>query len=878
MALENIKNTAWRLRKKVRKAKAKILRPMIIHSEKTRPQKELKYSQKSPFSRYVRARKSMAWKRRYSEYAQYQPIEKKWVLYESHFGIGMVCNPYAIFKAFQRDELFEDFVHIWVIDDERELIRLKKEYKDFKNVKFVRYGSVGYAYFLAKSKYLINNTSFATCFHKREGQVFLNTWHSITVKSLGYDTPDGPRIIKNMLRSMIVSDYIISPNEFMTDIYDNAFRLRDIADNVKYIEEGYPRNDLLLNADKQEVLDKLSKRGTKVQKDKKIILYAPTWTGNNAGAPIIDMSKYDELYEHLSKNIDMNEYQILIKPHPVVYRRLSLKERRSGKYVSYCIDANELLGIVDILITDYSSIYFDYMMSNKPILFYIPDYEKYSEIRGIYFKLDELPGPCCKTLSELSEGINNLDGVIESSKENYEKTLSWACKYDNGKVSEKIIDILFKGNLNYNIKKPHRSEKTRILFFIGNLATNGVTSAALSLLNKMDYSKYDVSVFVISLKSLDQNINFDKIPDKARTLLRVSVPALTISEQEIYNKMLKNGIPKEKEEFDALKRIMENEYIRIFGGAKFDHIIDFYGYSPLFQTLISLGNNDPDVKRYMWQHSDMFKDLNNAEKMRLNQNSITIDALKSCYNHVHKIVSSTKDVLIANKANLAIPETENKFTYATNLMDEKRLEKLLSDDGVEVFPDRIEYSIEQKDGAKEKCCIKLDSEQIKFVTMGRCMPEKNHANIIRAIKRLNDEGKNAAIYIIGDGHLRESLQNLAENLGISDKVLITGVLQNPMALLKRCDCFLFPSYYEAQGLAVLEARVAKLPIIVSNYDAVGSVLIEDKQYVLKTNDADGIYDGMIAFINGEIPSDYEFSIDEYNKRGIAEFKALLGEE
>ena len=159
--------------------------------------------------------------------------------------------------------------------------------------------------------------------------------------------------------------------------------------------------------------------------------------------------------------------------------------------------------------------------------------------------------------------------------------------------------------------------------------------------------------------------------------------------------------------------------------------------------------------------------------------------------------------------------------------------------------------------------------------MGRCMPEKNQSNIIKALKRLNDEGINAALYIIGDGPLKASLENEAANLGISDKIIITEVMQNPFVLLKLCDCFIFPSYYEAQGLSVLEARMVGLPIIVSNFKAVKSVLIGDKQFLLKGFEAKDIYQGMKAYIDGKIPTDYVFDVDAYNQKGIDEFAKLL---
>ena len=125
--------------------------------------------------------------------------------------------------------------------------------------------------------------------------------------------------------------------------------------------------------------------------------------------------------------------------------------------------------------------------------------------------------------------------------------------------------------------------------------------------------------------------------------------------------------------------------------------------------------------------------------------------------------------------------------------------------------------------------------------------------------------------------MREELESLAEDLHIMDKLVITGFITNPFAVLKECDCFVFPSSYEAQGLAVLEARIVNLPIVVSDYPAVKSVMLGDKQYIMEGTDEDAVYQGMRAYLKGEVPSDYRFDVEEYNRKAYKEFLDVLGE-
>ena len=815
------------------------------------------------------------WKTKYNYYCKTKELVENWVLYESHAGAGMLCNPLALFKEFLKRDDFSNYLHIWVIADDSEIEYLRNEYKEYPNVLFVKYHTVGYAYFVARCKRLINNTSFLGFFSKREGQLLLNTWHSITVKYLGYDIVDGKRHVSNMLRNLLMADYIISPNEFMTGIFDDSFRLRNIYKG-KYIEEGYPRNDNVLHTKRDEIIKKLSAHGTQVDPNKKIILYAPTWSGNNVSTPKIDFERYSAITEKFKNSIDNQKYQLLIKPHQIEYRNLTKEQLELGNFVSYSIDANELLSIVDIVITDYSSIYFDYLVAKKPVLFYIPDLEEYSKTRGIYFTVDELPGPCAKNFDELANYINDIEQVKEKYNESLNDTRGWACKYDDGNVSKRVLDIFFNGNENYNIKSAKNTGKKSLLLYPGTLATNGVTSAFLSLLNNIDYDKYDVSVFVLASKAEAPNINLDKIPHQVRTILRVTAPMLSAKEKAIYDLGVKQGYLLEGKKFESFKRIMEREYVRVLGKAHFDYIIDYSGYGTYFPMLATLGCKDANTQKYIWQHSDILAEYSNTEKREINHNNADINALLACYSKFDKIVSSTESVCAINKENLATDETRDKFDYATNLLDIERFERLAADTSCYMNGNDLYIENESKpSGFKNLTIIPIKENHIKFVSMGRLMPEKNHKNIIAAIKRLNDEGINAVLYIIGDGLLREQLESLALDLGIADKIIITGMIQNPLAILKQCDCFVFPSLYEAQGLAVLEARIVGMPIILSNFKAVKSVLIDDKQYITKGFEADDIYEGMKAFIDGKIPTDYTFDIEAYNKNGMTEFEGLL---
>lgn len=545
----------------------------------------------------------------------------------------MVCNPYALFRAFQARPDFPFYRHIWTVRDNDEMVRLSQEYQNDDNVDFVMFKSRGYAIFTARAKYLINNMAFPTDFVKRQGQIFLNTWHSVTVKSLGYDIPDGNRLNKNMLRNLLMADYLVSPNEFTTKIYDEAFRLREIYQG-KYIEQGSPRNDLVAHTKKEEILQKLARTGIQVDGGKEIILYAPTWFGADLAKPVMDMKKYEALYEYLTKRLDMEKYELLVKPHQAVYRNLSQEEKGSNRYISYTIDTNELLAAVDILITDYSSIYFDFLIRDKPILFYMPDYEEYQKARGIYFKLEELPGPTTFTLSEVAGFIDNIEGIEKKYGERRRETRGWACKYDDGAASPRILDLLIDGKTAAcRLTNAKKTGKKTLLFYMGNLESNQVTRLALDLLHGLDNEKYDITLFSLSLEGEEANRNFDQLPKEVRVLRKPGKSFFTQEEQAVYDHTLAKGLHSDGRELEAQRYLMRKEYVQCFGSTEWDYYIDFEGSDPLFSCMVMLGSQNPHAKYWIWQHSHIVRALGNDERARL----------KAIYDRCDKVIAVSED-------------------------------------------------------------------------------------------------------------------------------------------------------------------------------------------------------------------------------------------
>ena len=309
----------------------------------------------------------------YAEFVKEYQIRDNTILYEAFGGRGMICNPYALFLYLLEKEEYQDYTHIWVLEDFEDNRKQIEKYEKYPNVRFVKYKSKEYCKELATVKYLVNNVSFPSYFLKREGQVLIDTWHGTPLKNMGFDIPGANISQGNTARNLLSADYIVSSGPYMTKTaYKDSYKMQNLYEGT-VLEEGFPRNDKLFDSNRAEVIQELKDCGVDVKEDKKIILYAPTWRGEQYSRPDTDLQDVYKLINVMENSIDTNEYQIFVKLHQIVYHYMKENAMEPGdaqtKFIPATMDTNEILSVTDVLISDYSSIFYDFMLTGKPILY-----------------------------------------------------------------------------------------------------------------------------------------------------------------------------------------------------------------------------------------------------------------------------------------------------------------------------------------------------------------------------------------------------------------------------------------------------------------------------------------------------------------------------
>jgi CDP-glycerol glycerophosphotransferase len=829
-----------------------------------------------------------------------EDIQESKVFYESFSGNNALCNPAAIFNRLLTHPDYAKFQHVWSVANEKIKSEFDETYHNYPNVTSVLYESETYYRELSRSKYLVNNSTFQPAFAKRTGQIYLNTWHGTPLKKMGYDTPGGGQGSYNILRNFVAADYILSPNTYTTTtMLKQAYRLQGIFEG-KVLQEGYPRIDAqFLDCKTTEVVrQRLKKVGLPIDPNKEIIVYAPTWKGTSFHSPENEASALLSRIERLQEQFGIR-YQFLLKVHQRVYDSASTIPGLEYILIPNSIPTNEVLSITDILITDYSSIFFDFLSTRRPILFHVPDHIDYDSNRGFYLDLNELPGPTSVTLDQLSTQIESLgSGDILDAKVShaaaYQAAVEKFCEHDDGGATDRVIDVVF-GNqtAGYNLVDLSKNDKTKILIFLGGMKPNGITSAALNLLSNLNYDKFDVSIMVPGLTRGSSPKLYSKIDSRVRQFLRTSTFPATIDHLEANESFLSGLLPNSSTLPSLVEDLLDAEWHRIFGQSRFDHIVDFSGYAGFWSLLLRQGTaNNYSV----WLHSNLKADAQrNVDGKLINEDSL--QSQFRAYQFYDNLISVSKALADINAHELAEYAPAEKFKHVSNTLDIERFELQSNSSSSSAVVESTEtlvgsslgHALQQismdftwkeieefSSSARRYSEIFPDPENLTtFVTVGRLSPEKNHERLIRAFAITHQCYPQSRLVIAGDGPMKPQLASLIRDLQLTNYVRLLGHVDDGLEIMSRSDCFVLSSDYEGQPMVILEARAVSLPVITVQFGSVDSILKADEGLIVPMS-IDGLARGMNSFVkSGVIPSK-SFDPVGFNDDAMHEFyEAIL---
>lgn len=367
-------------------------------------------------------------------------MKKNLIMFESFSGKQYSCNPRALYEYMK--EYHSGFTLCWSGD--RRHIMLFKE----KKLPYAKRFSPKWIWMMARARYWVLNARMPTWLPKPANTKILQTWHGTPLKLLATDMhevhmPGTTTAVykKNFVRETNRWDTLISPNAYSTEIFRRAFQF-----DGEIIESGYPRNDYLYTHNTQSEIEALKKQSN-IPIDKKVILYAPTWRDDQFFGK--GRYKFDlDLDLRLMRENLGDEYIVLLRMHYLVAENFDLTPYEGFAFdLSDYEDIRGLYLMSDLLITDYSSVFFDYANLRRPIIFYTYDLDRYRDkLRGFYFDIEtNAPGPIVKTTDEVLTAIREFEEKDFALPETFEDFYRRFCYLESGTSSQEVVERVFLG-------------------------------------------------------------------------------------------------------------------------------------------------------------------------------------------------------------------------------------------------------------------------------------------------------------------------------------------------------------------------------------------------------------------------------------------------
>lgn len=386
----------------------------------------------------------------YQKFYKKNKVEDNIIIFESYMGRSYACSPKAIYEEMISNPKYKDFKLIWAFKDVKSYINLPK----LKKATLVKHGSKEYYNYYSKAKYWITNSRLLEHIKKKDNQIYVQCWHGTPLKRLGHDILTETKNALNTKNELIKKydddakryTYMLSPSKFTTEKLTSAFNLKELHDDNIVIEEGYPRNDFLINHKKSDI-NKIKKE-LSIPKNKKVILYAPTWRDDQHTSGVGYTYKTEADFSYLKDKLE-EEYIILFRAHYFVANSFDFSKYENFVYdVSKVDDINDLYIISDVLITDYSSVFFDYANLKRPLIFFMYDLEYYEkDLRGFYIDLDELPGDIVKEEKDIVDILKNIEKYNKKHSTKYSKFNKKYNYLDDGNASSRVIEKIDLGGL-----------------------------------------------------------------------------------------------------------------------------------------------------------------------------------------------------------------------------------------------------------------------------------------------------------------------------------------------------------------------------------------------------------------------------------------------
>ena len=783
-----------------------------------------------------------SWYPFYNTFYEKNGLDPHMILLESRSGKALESNILSLLKELCKEPYHKFTLVLSVHKSVKQEIREKLHKNSITGVHFVRTGSVAYYRALSRAGYLVNDSSFPGRFVKKEGQIYLNTWHGTPLKKMGRDNRPEMVTMGNVLRNLLASDYLVFPNRFMEEKMSGAYMLDSLYRGT-VLHEGYPRNDIF----HQETNTGLKKQAG--FDGKKLLAYLPTFRGN------FNNLENQNYMQTLQQNLELWDSQLnddeilLIKLHPFLHGMGDFSGYQHILPFPSTWDTYEGLSVCDTLITDYSSVFYDFANSGRKVILFAYDRKEYESSRGMYEEIDSYPFDYTENAAEVIPFAHRKSGTPD------EAFMQKYASYEDGHGAEKICRQVF---LHENICRKqlyNGNGKHNILIYAGDLDLNGITTVLCSLLHELELTRYNYFISFRSLYVKEHPERLERLPEGVGILplaSEMNMDLLTMVAQIMKLKGHDGSWSKRR-----LDTAYKREWKKHFGSTVFSSVIHYNGYEAYTTALLEKA----PCPKSIWIHNDMAREVH----MKRNMNPFL---LKDAYRNYDHIIPVSEDLIqpVVREFGADI----SRITVIHNCHDYKNvLERSLAP--VSFNKDTLSnITIEELRSV-------LSSDDQKFISIGRFSPEKGHKRLLDAFNHYWKEHPSTWLIIIGGvGNLYNDTLAHAKALESADHIILIRAVTNPMPILRQCDLFLLSSYYEGQGIVLMEAATLGIPVMACDVSGCHSFLKEYNGLLLEDSQ-EGLLHGMNLFAEGKV-SPLNIDSTSINRTSAAQTEALIAND
>lgn len=768
----------------------------------------------------------------FAQFMEDLPLDERTILFESNHGASIGCHPLAIFRTMLSDPRFDNFRFVWAHTAEAEV---PEEVTQHHRVALAEIHSDLYLKHLATAKYLVNNVTFPPYYLRRDGQVYMNTWHGTPLKTLGRSMRQGLLEYENIARNFVQATHIIAPNSLTKWALLDEHRIDRYATAAIKLT-GSPRLDRLVS-DRDSLRDQV-RRTLNILPNEHVVLYAPTWRGG-----VSDRSfDTEQLLEDLQAMSSIDGVKVLFRAHRLSESLVSSLDL-PVETVPHTLDTNDLLAGVDTLVTDYSSIGFDFLVTHKRLIYYVPDFEGYTSSRGLYLAPDEFPGYVCETRTELVQLIESeaLPSVKSAN------AIARFAPHEDGRASQRAVNFL--------MQPPNkRSSSIPTIVIHASLIPNGIASALLSLLERLDPDCINVVLVVeasVMRREEDRQTILRRLPEYVNLAFRIGDIVATAEEQWAVGRSYSADIAASQPLEQLTATAWRRDARRTLGSFDPSVAIEFDGYASLWSSFIA-AVGDSKTRRFIWQHNQLVQEWSTKYP--------ELAAVFRLYKLYDGVVSVSSSLMTENKEALqrAGFQVPAPFHAVPNVIDSNRIHTLAESP---VDPDLASW---------------FTTPGPIVVSVGRLSPEKNFQSLVECWPQVIEQHPQARLVIIGDGILRATLETRISQLKLSDSITLAGQRENPYSHMKRADLFVLPSTHEGEPVVIFEAMSLAVPTAAAYTPGTKEALEAGYGELIK-HDVNGLATDISRILKDPSAAVGHFDPIRFSDSAVRHFISLIGD-